>query len=244
VSGYREAGGDPGDAALLAAMACYRALVRAKVDVVRVGQGHPDARAAAEARLDQAVRFAWRARGPQLLAVCGAPAAGKSTLARALCAQSDMVRISSDRVRKARAGVPRDAPAPATAYTPGATLAVYRELGEHAAAALATGRGAVIDATLGDPGAREALRSGLGRAASALRYVECHVPALEARRRAAAREHGPERESDASAAIAARLGAGRSALDETPAERHLMVRSDRPVAAVAADVSAWLDRAL
>jgi aminoglycoside phosphotransferase family enzyme/predicted kinase len=244
VSGYREAGGDPGDAALLAAMACYRALVRAKVDVVRVGQGHPDARAAAEARLDQAVRFAWRARGPQLLAVCGAPAAGKSTLARALCAQSDMVRISSDRVRKARAGVPRDTHAPAAAYTPAATLAVYRELGEHAAAALATGRGAVIDATLGDPGAREALRSGLGRAASALRYVECHVPALEARRRAAAREHGPERESDASAAIAARLGAGRSALDETPAERHLMVRSDRPVAAVAADVSAWLDRAL
>ena len=65
------AGGDPGDDALLAAMACYRALVRAKVDVVRAGQGDPGAPRAAAARLDQAVRFAWRARGPQLLAVCG-----------------------------------------------------------------------------------------------------------------------------------------------------------------------------
>ncbi|MEP6953019.1 MAG: AAA family ATPase, partial [Solirubrobacteraceae bacterium] len=244
VAGYRDAGGDPGDDALLAAMACYRALVRARVDVVRAGQGDPGAAAAAAARLEQAVRFAWRARGPQLLAVCGAPAIGKSTLARALCAQSDMVRISSDRVRKTRAGLPPDAPVPATAYAPDETLAVYRELGEHAAAAMATGRGAVIDATLGDPGAREALRSGLGRAASALRYVECCVPAPEARRRAAAREHGSDGESDASADTAARLAASWSALDETPADRHLIVRSDRPVAKVTADVSAWLDRAL
>ena len=44
VAGYRTAGGDPGDDALLAAMACYRALVRAKVDVVRAGQGEPQAR--------------------------------------------------------------------------------------------------------------------------------------------------------------------------------------------------------
>ena len=244
VAGYRDAGGDPGDGTLLAAMACYRALVRAKVDVVRAAQGHPGAVLAAGARLDQAVRFGWRARGPQLLAVCGAPASGKSTLSRALCAQSDMVRISSDRVRKACFGVAPDAHAPATAYTPAATLAVYRALGEHAAAAMATGRGAVLDATLGDPAARDALRSGLGRAASALRYVECRVPVLEARRRAAAREHGPDRESDATAAVAARLGPGWRPLDETPAARHLVVRSDRPIAAVIADVSGWLDRSL
>ena len=51
VDGYRDAGGDPGDPALLAMMACYRALVRAKVDLVRAGQGgHPVAPARARRR--------------------------------------------------------------------------------------------------------------------------------------------------------------------------------------------------
>ena len=35
MDGYRDAGGDPGDDALLGLMGCYRALVRAKIDLVR-----------------------------------------------------------------------------------------------------------------------------------------------------------------------------------------------------------------
>ncbi|MGZ4268347.1 MAG: bifunctional aminoglycoside phosphotransferase/ATP-binding protein [Solirubrobacteraceae bacterium] len=243
VTGYRDAGGDPGDDSLLALMACYRALVRAKVDVVRARQGEPEGAGRARARLVQAAQLGWRARGPQLLAVCGPPATGKSTLARALCAQGDMVRVSSDRVRKAHVGVAATAPAPPAAYAPGATIEVYRTLGEHAAAALATGRGAVIDATLGDPEARAALRAGLGRAAPLLRFVECRVPTAEAQRRAAERERVGPGESDAGAVIAARLAAGWAPLDEVAAERHLVLRADRPSPGMVADVSAWLDRA-
>jgi hypothetical protein len=93
--GYREAGGDPGDDALLALMACYRALVRAKIDAMR---GRAER---AQQRIAQATALRWRARGPMLLAVCGPPATGKSTLAAALCEQSPMVRVSSDVIRKA-----------------------------------------------------------------------------------------------------------------------------------------------
>jgi uncharacterized protein len=242
VEGYRKAGGDPGDRTVLATMACYRALVRAKVDLVRVGQGDEGAATRALARLEQAVAFAWQARGPQLLAVCGPPAAGKSTLARALCAESGMAHVSSDVVRKARAGLQPTERAPAAAYDPEATIAAYRELGAHAAAALATGRGAVVDATLGDAEARAALRDGLGRAAPRLRYVECRVPTPEALRRARARERDPARESDADAAIAARLAAAWAPLDEVPAERHLILRTDRPPWEAVLDVAAWLDR--
>ena len=101
VESYREAGGDPGDRELLATMGCYRALVRAKVDLARRGHGPRRARE----RLDQALRLGWRARGPQVIAVCGPPASGKTTLARALCAQSEMAHLSSDVVRKARIGL-------------------------------------------------------------------------------------------------------------------------------------------
>ena len=239
VEGYRVAGGDPGDRELLATMACYRALVRAKVDLVRAGHGRERARE----RLAQALRLGWRARGPKVIAVCGPPASGKSTLARELCAQSAMAHISSDVVRKARIELAPTDRAPAAAYEHEATLATYRELGEHAAAALAAGHGAVVDATLGEPAARDALRAGLGdQAAAQLRCVECRVPAAEAARRARERERDAVRESDATAEIAARLATGWVALDEVPADRHLVVRSDRPPPDVVLDVAAWLDR--
>lgn len=195
----------------------------------------------AEERLQQAVELGWRARGPQLIAVCGAPASGKSTLARELCAQSGMDHISSDVVRKALAGLAPNERAPAAAYGREATLSTYRELGRHAAAALTAGRGAVIDATFGEPAARDALRDGLGPAAVNLRYVECRVPAAEAAARARARELDPGRESDATAEVAARLAAAWTALDEVTGDRHLALRADRAPRDVVRDVAAWLD---
>ncbi len=239
IDGYREAGGDPGDRELLATMGCYRALVRAKVDLARRGHG----RRRALERLDQALRLGWRARGPQLLAICGPPASGKSTLARELCAQSGMAHLSSDVVRKARIGLAPTDRAPTAVYGHEATLVTYRELGRRAAEAVSAGRGAVIDATLGDPVARDALRDGMGPARAArLRYVECRVPAAEAARRARARERDAGSESDAGAAVATRLASAWAALDEVSAEHHLVLRADRPAGDVARDVAAWLDR--
>lgn len=243
LDGYREAGGDPGDDRLVALMASYRALVRAKVDLVRGGQGDSAAAARAERRVSLAERLAWRVRGARLIAVCGSPATGKSTLATALSSQSGMVHLSSDVVRKEQAGLAPTDRASARAYSRDASLRTYRELGRRAAAALrGDSVGAVVDATLGDADARVAFRTGLGLVADELRYVECRVPAAEVKRRAAARELDPARESDATADIAARLATAWMPLDEAPAERHLVLRTDRAVATIISDVAAWLDR--
>lgn len=72
--------------------------------------------------------------------------------------------------------------------------------------------------------------------------VECRVPAAEAVARARAREHYPERESDATAGVAARPVASWTALDEVPADRHLVLRADRPPWELVRDLAAWLDR--
>jgi aminoglycoside phosphotransferase family enzyme/predicted kinase len=236
VAGYRDAGGDPGDDALLGLMMCYRALVRAKVDLVR-----GDAERAAQ-RFRQAVALSWRARGPLLLAIGGPPASGKTTLARALCEESGMLHVSSDVVRKARLGLAPTERAPLDAYSRQATTWTYRALGERAASAFATGRGAVVDATLGDPAARAALRKGLGRAAEHLVYVECRAPAAELRLRARAREAATVRESDATAAVAERLAARFVPLDEVPAGRHLVLRTDRRLEETMLELTTWVDR--
>ncbi len=233
---YREAGGDPRDRALLALMGTYRALVRAKVDAVRGEAGR------VRARIDQAAALAWRARGPLVLAVCGAPAAGKSTLARAACAGNAMVHLSSDVTRKASLGLAPGDRAPEAAYDRATTLATYHALGTRAALELAADRGAVVDATLGDRDARAALRDGLGSAAGAVIYVECRAPRAELERRARRREGKREAGSDATAAVAAALAGRFAALDEVPPDRHVLLCTDRPVPEVVAELAAAVDR--
>ncbi len=242
VAAYRAAGGDPGDDALLAAVACYRALVRAKVDVVRAGQGDDAAAERAEQRLALALRLGWRALGPVPLVVCGPPASGKSTLAAAVAAERGTAHLSSDRLRKARAGLDPGDRAPASAYRPARTLATYRELGESARAELDAGRGVVLDATLGAAAARDALRAGLGPHAEHLLHVECRVPAALADARAHARLLHAGEASDAGPDVAARLRRAWQPLDEVPAGRHLILRADRPPPELLRELWAWLDR--
>ena len=111
VHAYRTAGGHCGPGELVAFFAVHRALVRAKVDLIRAGQYPSDsdgagvARAAAETLLALAHRFAWQARGLSVIIICGAPASGKSRLAAALSAVSGLPCVSSDVVRKQLAGL-------------------------------------------------------------------------------------------------------------------------------------------
>ena len=85
VSAYRAAGGDPGDDALVSFFAAQRALIRAKVALVRAGQvERADAarrRADAESLLALADRLGWRVRIGPAVVVSGPAASGKSTLA-------------------------------------------------------------------------------------------------------------------------------------------------------------------
>ena len=95
---------------------------------------------------------------------------------------------------------------------------------------------------MGDAKARAALREGLGRVAGQLRYVECRAADAEVQRRARAREADPSRESDVTAALAARLSARWQVLDEVRADDHLVLRTDRRVEEAVLDLTIWLDR--
>jgi aminoglycoside phosphotransferase family enzyme/predicted kinase len=247
---YREAGGDCGDEQLVAFYAVHRALVRAKVAMLRATQlppasterGHKSA--VARDLLGLADRFAWRARMPRVIAVCGLPAVGKSYLARALAGVSGLSHLSSDLTRKRLAGVRATKPAPASAYQSEFNRLTYAELGRRAAAETMSRGGAIVDATCRRRADRDAFLASLEEAAPVL-FVECRAPVSVIRQRARKRARSRSREgdvSDASPAVVERELSSWEPLDEIAPADHLTLRSDRPVETQLADVTAWLDR--
>jgi predicted kinase len=153
VQAYTDAGGDPGEDWLVAFYAAYRALVRAKVALLRAVQ-HPAASserghesAVARDLLGLAERFAWQARLPLVIVVCGLPAAGKSHLARALAETSGLPHLSSDVTRKRLAGIRPRQRADDVAYSAEFNRLTYAELGRRAAREASRRGGALVDAT-------------------------------------------------------------------------------------------------
>jgi aminoglycoside phosphotransferase family enzyme/predicted kinase len=248
VTTYRWAGGDPGDPELVHFFAAYRAWVRATVACERAAEldDDPGAREAAEEEARELValghRFAWRARGPATLIVCGVAASGKTTLAERLAAFSGRVHISSDLLRKEAAGIAADAPAPADFYTPEARERVYRELGREAAAALHHGEGAIVDATFHREFERFAFEEGMGDQLTTPLVLECTAPAGTLLRRAEDRARAHASASDAGADVVLHQLGERDPLHGRWSRSHLVVRTDLPADHQVAEVESFLDR--
>jgi aminoglycoside phosphotransferase family enzyme/predicted kinase len=249
VGAYREAGGDPGDDPLVAFFASYRALVRAKVLLVRAAQ-HPagsaaHGRASAGARdlLGLAERFTWRARLPLVIVTCGVPASGKSSLAMALAAASALPHLSSDVTRKRLAGIDSTERGAPEHYTAGFSRATYAELGRRAAAEVARHGGAIVDATFRHRADRDAFVEAFTDAAP-LAFVECQATAAVLAQRAKRREHEHGHVSDASLTVVLRERTAWEPLDEVAPAAHMTLRTDRPVELIIDDVVALLDERL
>ncbi|HEX5617679.1 MAG TPA: AAA family ATPase [Solirubrobacteraceae bacterium] len=243
VRAYREAGGDPGDDALLSFFAAQRALIRAKVALVRATQVDPvDAarrRADAASLLELANRLGWGLRlGPAVI-VCGPAASGKSTLAAALVERAGATVLSSDAVRKELAGIAPTARASADTYEPAMNRRTYTGLGARARELVGAGQRVVVDATFRFTADREAFASAFTNAADVM-WIECRAPAEVLVARASARERRPG-VSDAGPSIAFRQTREWQPL-ATP--EHLVVRTDRDGAAVLAAVRDGLDARL
>jgi uncharacterized protein len=249
VQAYRDAGGDPGDDSLIAFFAAYRALVRAKVALVRAAQlpakngVHGKESAHARDLINLAERFAWRARLPLVIVVCGVPASGKSLLAQALGGLSGLPHLSSDLTRKRLRGLRSTQRASSETYSTDWNARTYAELGRKAAQAITTRRGAIVDATFRHLADRQAFASALGDSAP-LMFVECQAPRSVLAQRAARREHDPQRVSDADVAVVLHEQQTWEPLDEVPANAHLALRTDRPLDQTVGDVLALLDRRL
>jgi hypothetical protein len=225
VAAYRRAGGDPGDDALLAFFAAYRAAVRAKIALLR-GDGPQ----ATRRLLRLARRLAWGAREPLVIVVCGPSAAGKTHLARALAKASGLPRLSSDVTRKRLAGLaPHERGGPEL-YSFEASYVTYAQLGRLAAAAVEQGAGAIVDATFRSEDHRAVFLAELGRRSERLvLFVECRAAADVMVQRAQRRLADPARESDAGPDLSLSQLALFEPLDEVPATQHVVLRTERPV---------------
>jgi predicted kinase len=246
ITAYRQAGGDCGDDKLLAFFAVHRALVRAKVMLVRAGQQPPESPAREQARTEAqnllalAERFAWRTRMPLAIVICGVPASGKSHLADALAAVSELGWLRSDRVRKDLAGIGPGQRGSPEHYGERFNRATYAELGRLAANQIASHSATIVDATFRHRADRDAFRASFAGAAPLL-FVQCVCPVSVLAHRAAARQRDRAGISDASPEVVMSERDRFEPLDEVPAADHLVLRSDLDPDAMLAQLSATLD---
>jgi uncharacterized protein len=132
----------------------YRAVVRAKVDCVRLSQGKSEAEADAATHVDIALRHL-ESGAIRLALTGGNPGTGKSTLAHALAEKVGAQVISTDDVRRElrESGAISGGPGVMDAglYTPDNVATVYEVTLRRAGALLGEGHSVILDATWRDP---------------------------------------------------------------------------------------------
>ena len=202
LSTYQAACGDDAPASLIDHYIGYRAVVRAKVELIRTHQGvrtaHDDAhrhlKLAREHLLSGQVRLA---------IVGGLPGTGKTTLASALARSVNAVMLSSDIVRKELVGAGVIAGAAGKygegLYSPANKAVVYGSMLERAKTHLLMGRSVVLDGSWTDPEERRFAARVAADTSSVLVMLRCVVDKEIADQRIAGRLDNP---SDATPAIA------------------------------------------
>lgn len=187
----------------------YRALVRAKVSVLRSRQGEPSAAGMARQFLQQCQDHLDAAL-PVLVLIGGSPGTGKTTLARQLAERIPVVLLSSDDVRKDLAGVPQGAHAYAPAgegiYSDDMTARTYGELVRLARLSLAMGESVVLDASWTWADARAAARRVADESGAAVVELRGDLDLDTAAKRITERMKTADR-SDATPDVAAHLRA-------------------------------------
>jgi len=232
---------------LLAFNAAQRAWVRSKVELLRArqldaaGVNAKSARDAAGELLSLGRRFAWQARQPLMLVICGLSGSGKTQLANDLSAASGFGVLSSDPIRKRLAAREPLERVETQYYTDEFNLRTYAELGRLAAAELARCGAVIVDATFRRARERRAFTEATGDIAGTARFIECLAPRALRLRRVEHRMTAPTA-SDATAAVAGSQVF--EDLSEVPAACHLPLRTDRATASCAAQVEGWLDSVL
>ncbi|MDJ0514183.1 MAG: AAA family ATPase, partial [Methyloceanibacter sp.] len=141
-----------------------RAVIRAKIALLRAEQSSPEQ--AGEAHDEARVFFDFARRflaptSPQLIAVGGLSGSGKSTIARAIAHQigsfPGAVIVRSDVERKRLFGVNLDARLPQRAYRPEVSELVYALCRKRARFVLEGGRSVIVDAVHAKPEERKAI---------------------------------------------------------------------------------------
>jgi aminoglycoside phosphotransferase family enzyme/predicted kinase len=197
----------------------YRALVRAKVTVLRLGQGELTRREAEELHTSLAAYLAWalaltQPRRPALVITHGISGSGKSHWARRLASGPGWLHLRSDVERKRRFGLWGDLQElggtetlleGGDLYSPAVNQWLYRErLTQCATAALAAGLNVVVDATFLKREQRQLFAALAHRCRAHFAVMECVSSAQDARRRVEERRAAGQDPSDADDAVISR----------------------------------------
>ena len=227
---------DPDLPSLVPFYKSYRAYVRGKVQNMRAADAdvppaeRSESQARARTHYQDALRYAVAGDAPMVVVVMGRSGTGKSTQAAALAEALGWAHVSSDRVRKTRAGLPlhiRPTPSIRTwLYSSEMSRATYATL-HHRALSRAHGhRSTVLDATYSSRQERDALRSALQEADVNYAFVELVAPDDVLRRRLSRRDGSEATVSDARAEDFDKLTARYDAPSALEDERHVRVRTD------------------
>lgn len=171
--------GDDAPVSLRHFYTAYRAVVRAKVDCVRVTQGNPEAAADARRHLDIATAHLHRA-AVRLIMVGGGPGTGKTTVARGLAESLGGKLISTDDMRAQMAAGGEITGEPGVLaeglYSASNVDAVYAAVLRSAHLALCEGRTVVLDGTWRDERHRAGAREMAARASALVTEFACVAP--------------------------------------------------------------------
>lgn len=203
---YLQHTGDYRGLPLLRYYAVYRALVRAKVTLLKADQS--SVREDRANLQEQAARYVGLAEtlahevAPRLVLMHGLSGSGKTWLSEKLMSQLPAIRLRSDVERKRLHGLApqqRSGSAPgAHIYARAASERTYRELAALAESVLAAGYTVIVDAAFLYKWQRSLFRKLAARLGVAWAIIDCEVPqaTLRERLRARARAQGEISEAD------------------------------------------------
>jgi uncharacterized protein len=217
---YLEAGGDYAGVRTLRYYLAYRAMVRAKIGAIRLGQAglstRAHARELASCRAYLALaRRCLESRQPALIITHGLPGSGKTTFAQEALERLGAIRIRSDVERKRLFGL---APLEASRggediYSANATRRTYARLHELAQIALIAGFPVIVDAAFLRRGEREDFRALAREMRVPFAIASLSAPNDVLRSRLAQRQARAQDASEADTGVLAMLQAAQEALD-------------------------------
>jgi predicted kinase len=236
---YLEVTGDYGGISVLRFYMVYRALVRAKVHLMRAHEenvGHREHKRLVETSRDY-LRLAKRlalSRRPALVVAHGLSGSGKTSTMQPLLEKLGAIRLRSDLERKRMHGLAALAASGSGLndgiYSPASTMATYRRLAELSEAILKAGYPVAVDATFLKRTEREAFRALAESMGVPHVILDFHAPLAVLRERVAARHARKDDASEADLQVLERQIARREPLTPLEIEASVVVDGTRPPA--------------
>ncbi len=227
---------DPGLLQLLDFYKCYRAVVRGKVEGMRSREDEvpEEERLKSTERAQRyfrlALRYAAAGSHPAAIVVMGRIGTGKSTVATHVSDSVGWKLFSSDHIRKNLAGVDPyvrgSEEERRSLYSAEQSQATYEALTSGALDELASGKGAVIDATYSKRKDRDALRSALRRENYEYAFLEMTAEDETVRKRLGDRDRSGRQTSDARLEDFDQLSSRYEAPDDLEEALHVRIPTD------------------